>query len=449
MLKELLLPEIQELIEEHKWFELKDALTTWPAPEIAELLLEVEKTDRVLIFRVLPREIAAEVFSYLDQDQRDTLLEDLTDLETRQLLTDLAPDDRTDLFEELPAKATKRLMNMLNPDDLKEAKRLLGYPEESVGRAMTPDFVAIKSNWTVKKAIDHIRKFGKDSETIYRIYVTGKSGKLLDDILLRNLIIANPTQLVSELMDHTVVSLSAFDDQEEAVKTFEKYDLFAVPVVDSQGVLVGIVTFDDVLDISEEEATEDFQKISGINPVEQTYLNASVFKLWRKRFPSISIMLIVNLFTALVLSEYHHVLNAETALTFFIPLIIGTAGNSGTQSATLIIRSLTIGEVEFADIMKIFGKEIVVGITMGLVLGLMSYLIGIIVDYENTKVAMIVGLSVVSLVLWACIAGGTLPLIISRIGIDPALISSPLITTLIDVTGSLVYMLIAIWILQL
>ena len=222
-----------------------------------------------------------------------------------------------------------------------------------------------------------------------------------------------------------------------------------MPVVDSQGVLVGIVTFDDVLDISEEEATEDFQKISGINPVEQTYLSASVFKLWSKRFPSISVMLIINLFTALVLSKFHYVLNAETALTFFIPLIIGTAGNSGTQSATLIIRSYTVGEVEFSDIFRIFGKEIVVGIFMGIVLGIMAYIIGIIVDHENAKVALIVSLSVVSLVIWACIAGGTLPLIISKLGIDPALVSSPLITTLIDVTGSLVYMLLAIWILQL
>lgn len=449
MLKELLKPEIQELIEKHKWYELKDALTSWPAAEIADLLLDVEKHDKVLIFRVLPRDIAADVFSYLELEQRDTFLLDLTDFETRQLLTDLAPDDRTDLFEELPAKATRRLMNLLSPEDLKEAKQLLGYPEDSVGRAMTPDFVAVKSNWSVKRAIEHIRKFGKDSETIYRIYVTGKHGKLLDDILLRNLIIADPEQTVADLMDHNVISLSAFDDQEEAVKIFDRYDLFAVPVVDSQGVLVGIVTFDDVLDISEEEATEDFQKISGISPVDQSYLSASHFKLWRKRLPSISIMLVVNLFTVLMLSKFNHILDAQTALTFFISLIIGTAGNSGTQSATLIIRSITIEEVEFGDIIKIFFKEIFVGIMMGIILAILAFLVAIIViDSSNIKVAYVVAISVMALVVWGCVLGGTLPLIISRIGIDPAIISSPLITTLIDFSGSLVYMLIAIWILN-
>lgn len=449
MLKELLKPEIQELIEKHKWFELKDALASWPAAEIADLLFDVEKHDKVLIFRILPRDIAAEVFSYFENEERDEFLLDLTDYEARQLITDLAPDDRTDLFEELPAKATKRLMNLLSAEDLKEVKQLLGYPEDSVGRAMTPDFVAVKAGWSVKRALDHIRKFGKDSETIYRIYVTGKGGVLLDDILLRNLIIASPDQTVADLMDENVISLSAFDDQEEAVKIFEKYDLFAVPVVDSQGVLVGIVTFDDVLDISEEEATEDFQKISGISPVDQTYLNASAFKLWRKRLPSISVMLVVNLFTALMLSKFHHVLNAETALTFFITLIIGTAGNSGTQSATLIIRSITVEEVEFSDIMKILWKEIFVGLMMGIVLSIMAFLIASIVDSSNIKVAYVVAVSVMSLVVWGCVLGGTLPLIISRIGIDPAVISSPLITTLIDISGSMVYMLIAIWILSL
>lgn len=449
MLKELLKPEIQDLIEKHNWFELKAALASWPAAEIADLLFDVEKHDKVLIFRILPRDIAAEVFSYFENEERDEFLLDLTDYEARQLLTDLAPDDRTDLFEELPAKATKRLMNLLSAEDLKEVKQLLGYPEDSVGRAMTPDFVAVKPGWSVKRALDHIRKFGKDSETIYRIYVTGKGGVLLDDILLRNLIIASPEQTVADLMDENVISLSAFDDQEEAVKIFEKYDLFAVPVVDSQGVLVGIVTFDDVLDISAEEATEDFQKISGISPVDQTYLNASAFKLWRKRIPSISLMLVVNLFTALLLSKFHDVLDAETALTFFITLIIGTAGNSGTQSATLIIRSITIEEVEFSDILTIFGKEIFVGIMMGIVLSIMAFLIASIVDSSNIKVAYVVAISVMSLVVWGCVLGGTLPLIISKLGIDPAVISSPLITTLVDISGSMVYMLIAIWVLNL
>ena len=268
MLKELLRPEIHDLIENRRWSELKDVLASWPIPEVAELILDLEKADRVILFRLIPREISADVFAYMDQEQRNNLLFDLTDRETRELLSDLSPDDRTELLEELPAKVTRTMLNLLNHEDLREARELLGYPEESIGRKMTPDFVAVRPDWTIKEALEHIRKFGKDSETIYRIYITDKNGKLLDDILLRNIIIADSEKLVESLMDHTVISVSAFDDQELAVRVMEKYDLFAVPVTDSNGMLVGIVTFDDMYDISEEEATEDFQKIGGMTPVE-------------------------------------------------------------------------------------------------------------------------------------------------------------------------------------
>lgn len=449
MLKELLKPEIHELIENRNWRDLKEIITAWPEPEIAELLLDTEKSDRVLIFRILPREIAAEVFSYLDQDQRDMLLHELTDKETAELLEDMSPDDRTDLFEELPAKATRRLLNLLSPEDLIEARKLLGYPEESIGREMTPDFVAIRPDWTIRKALNHIRKSGQDSETIYRIYVTDKNGRLLDDILLRNIIIADPETKVSDLMDHNVVSLSAFDDKAEAVRTLDKYDLFAVPVVDSQGLLVGIVTFDDILDISEEETTEDFQKLGGINPVDQSYLSASVFKLWGKRFPWLLALLLANSITAFILSRYSFALDQVVALSFFIPLITGTAGNSGTQSATLIIRSLAIEEVALKDWFKVFIKEITVGLMIGSVLGLIVISKGYIDGSGNIEVAIVVSLTVVVLVLWANIVGGILPLIIQKIGLDPAVISSPLIATLVDVTGITIYLNIAIYLLEI
>lgn len=447
MLKELLKPEIEELIENKEWRDIKDVIASWPAPEIAELLLDIEKKDRVLIFRLVPRDLSAEIFAYLEQDERDMLLHELTDVETKQLLGDLSPDDRTDLFEELPAKATRRLLNLLSPEDLKEARSLLGYPEESIGREMTPDFVAVKAHWTVKKAIDHIRKFGKDSETIYRIYVTEKDGKLLDDILLRNLIIADQKIKISDLMDYNVISISAFDDKEEAVRIMEKYDLFAVPVVDSKGILVGIVTFDDILDISEEEATEDFQKLSGINPVDQSYLSASVWRLWGKRFPWLLALLLANFITAYVLSEYEAALDKVVALSFFIPLIIGTAGNSGTQSSTLIIRSLAIKEIELKDWWKVFLKEVFVGFLIGAVLGLIVYGKGLIEGKSNLDVAIVVGFTIIVLVIWANIIGGILPLLIERLRLDPAVISSPLIATLIDVTGIIAYMNIAIYFL--
>ena len=449
MLKELLKPEIHELIHTRNWSDLRDILSSWPPPEIVDLFLDVEKNDRVLIFRALPREIAAIVFSYLDSDQKDSFLLDLTDQETRNLLSDLPPDDRTELLEELPGKVTRRLLTLLDPEDFKEARELLGYPEDSVGRRMTPDFVGVRSYWTIHKALHHIRKFGKDSETINRIYVTDKSGKLLDDIKLRSIILADVDASISDLMDYNVVSLSAFDDQEKAVKTLEKYDLVAIPVVDSMGVLVGIVTFDDVMDISEEETTEDFQKIGGVNPVEQSYQSASVLKLWGKRIPWLIALLFANFLTVQAISHFDWVYAKVVALTLFPTMLIGTAGNSGTQSATLIIRSIAVDGLNFDRWFRVLKKEFAVGILLGLSLGLIAFIRGFLIGDPGHKIAIIVGLAMVVMVLWANIVGGLLPLILNKMKFDPAVISSPFMATLIDFTGILIYFSLSIWILGL
>lgn len=449
MLKELLKPEIYELIDTRNWTDLREILSSWPPPEIVDLFLDVDKTERVLIFRALPRDIAAEVFSYLDGDQKDTFLMDLTDQETRNLLADLPPDDRTELLEELPAKVTQRLMSLLEPDDLREARELLGYPEESVGRRMTPDFVAVRSYWTIHKALHHIRKFGKDSETINRVYVTDKSGKLLDDIKLRSVILAEEDASISDLMDYNVVSLSAFDDQEKAVKTLEKYDLLAIPVVDSMGILVGIVTFDDVMDISAEEITEDFQKIGGMNPVEQSYQSAGVFKLWSKRVPWLIGLLFANFLTVQAIDYFDWVYVQMVALALFPTMLIGTAGNSGTQSATLIIRSIAVEGLNFDNWLAVFKKEIVVGLMLGLTLGAIAFVRGFLIDDPGHKIAIIVGLSMVVMVTWANLVGGLLPLILNKMKFDPAVISSPFMATLIDFSGMLIYFNLAIWILKL
>lgn len=447
MLKELLKPEIHELIYTHNWTDLKDILSSWPGPEIVDLFLDVDKTDRVLIFRALPREIAAEVFSYLDSDQKDSFLVDLTDQETRNLLADLPPDDRTELLEELPAKVTRNLLSLLSPEDLKEARELLGYPEESVGRRMTPDFVAVRSYWTIHKALHHIRKFGKDSETINRVYVTDKSGKLLDDIKLRSVILAEEDGSISDLMDYNVVSLSAFDDQEKAVKTLEKYDLLAIPVVDSMGILVGIVTFDDVMDISEEETTEDFQKIGGMNPVEQSYKSAGILKLWSKRIPWLIALLFANFLTVQAIDYFDWVYSHVVALALFPTMLIGTAGNSGTQSATLIIRSIAVEGLNFDKWFTVLKKEIVVGILLGLTLGAIAFARGFLVEDPGHKIAIVVGLSMLVMVLWANIVGGLLPLVLNKMKFDPAVISSPFMATLIDFSGMIIYFNLAIWIL--
>lgn len=443
MLTELMRPEIHDLIIKRKWSELRDVLQSWPIPEVSELIIELEKSDRVILFRLLPRDISADVFAYMEYDERASLLYDLTDKETQELLADLSPDDRTELLEELPAKATRTLLNLLSPEDLKEARELLGYPEESIGRKMTPDFVAIRPDWTVQKALTHIRKFGKDSETIYRIYITDKSGKLLDDILLRNIITAKEDELISSLMDFNVISISAFEDQEQAVRIMEKYDLFAIPVVDSNGMLVGIITFDDMYDISEEEATEDFQKIGGMAPVDQSYLSAGIGTMWIKRFPWLLILLLTNFITASLLLHYETLLTKLIVLTAFIPMLLGAAGNTGTQSATLVIRAISIEEVSLSDWWRVFVKELMVGLLLGAALGLFAYFRGLFADDQNANVPLILGLSMIMLILWSNIIGAVLPLIIKKANLDPAVISNPLITTLTDVSGIIVYFNIA------
>ncbi len=449
MLTDLLKPEIEELIAKRAWGELKDGLSSWHSAEVADLLLSIDRQDRVLLYRVLPRDFAADVFAEFDQDDSESLLESLTDAETRELLEDLSPDDRTALLEELPAEVTRKLLSMLSPSDLKEARLLLGYPEDSVGRLMTPDFISVKEDWTVAQTLSHIRKYGKDSETLYRIYVRDEKGKLIDDIMLRNLILADEKEKISSLMDYNVVSIPASHDQEEAVRYMDKYDVMALPVVDSQGKLLGIVTFDDVMDVHAEEVTEDFQKLGGVNPVDQAYLSASVPKMIMKRFPWLLALVLVNFLTAGVIDFYSDVTLAVVALASFIPLLIGTAGNSGTQSATLIIRGLAVGEVRTKDLPKILRKELSVGLSLGVIFGLVTYLRGMFEGQDKLDLALVISLTMLVLVVWANLIGAVLPIILAKLKLDPAVISSPLIATLIDVTGILIYYNIAIYILNL
>ncbi|MFN3194905.1 MAG: magnesium transporter [Chlorobiota bacterium] len=445
MLKELLRPEIEDIIKQRRWKDLRIGLEGWEPAEIAELLLEIEKEYKVLLFRALPREVSTQVFSHIDSDEHDQLLEELTDGETRRLLADMPPDDRTALLEELPAKVTKSLLNMLSAEDLKEARYLLGYPEESIGRLMTPDFVAVQQDFTISETLDHIRKFGKDSETIYRVYVTDDNGRLIDDILLKNIILSSEDRKISDLMDDSFLSLSAFDDREEAVRMFEKFDVLALPVVDSNGYIVGIVTFDDIYDVSEEEATEDFQRTSGINPLDQSYLSASIFKLYFKRIPWLMAMVFANFITASVISHYDYVTVALVSLVAFIPLLTGTGGNSGTQSATLIIRGIATDDIRYNDWLKVFRKELIVGLLLGLSLAVVAFLRGFLESNDGLQIAWIISISLIVLILWANIVGSLLPILLHKLNLDPAVISGPLITTLVDVSGLLIYFNLAIY----
>ncbi len=441
MLDQLIKPEIQELIKNRKWKDLRDAVEEWPVPEIAELMMGLEKEDRVLFFRTLPRDLESNVFSHLDSEQQNALLEELTDNETKQLLSNLAPDDRAALINELPAELTKQMMSLLNQEDLKEVRQLLGYPEESVGRFMTPDYVAVNYDWTIKKALEHIRKTAKESETINVIYVTDKNEKLIDVLDIRTFIVSDPEKKVQDIMDDTFVSISAYEDREAAVQMFQKYDKIALPVLDSEGVMLGIITVDDVLDVAEEETTEDFHKTAAVAPLQVGYHGTSIWTLFSKRISWLIILVGVNLVSSGVIEAFEDVLEATIALAFFIPLLIDSGGNSGSQSATIMVRAIATGDVKLREWMRTAGKEVLVGLSLGVAMGLASWMLGI--WRGGFEVGIVVGLAMICIVLVANLIGTLLPFILTRLNIDPAVASSPLITTIVDASGLLIYFSIA------
>lgn len=447
MLKDLLKPEILELIQARDWTALQEVLTEWPAPEVADLLLNLPKADRGLLFRSLPREFEAEVFSHLDFEQQNELLLNLTDEQTREILSSLSPDDRTHLLEELPGQATQRLMNLLDPEDRKESRQLLGYPEESVGRLMTPDYVAVRPEWTVQEAIEHIRTQGRDSETINRIFVVDAGWHLLDDVELRRFILADPQQKVEEIMDHSFAYLSAFADREVAVGMIRRYDAVALPVVGSDGVLVGIVTVDDVLDVAEAEATEDFHKIGSVGPIEGSLREAGIGVLYRRRIGWLLTLVFVNILSGAAIASYEELISEVVALVFFLPLLIASAGNAGSQAATLMIRALATGDVRARDWLHLLGREVAVAGVLGVTMAIAVAGIGI--WRGGPEVAVVVAATMVLVVLIGSLVGMSLPFLLNRLRLDPATASAPLVTSIADITGVVVYLSIASWYLRI
>jgi len=456
MIKELLQPEITELIKSQNWEELRESLEEWPVAEIADILVDLSASDRVIFFRILPRHLSSEVFSYLETDMQNALLDELTAEETRHLLANLRPDDRTTLLGELPGQVTQRLLNYLSPQDLKEARHLLGYPEESIGRLMTPDYVAVRPSWTVEEALQHIRKMGKSSETINVIYVTDTSWKLVDALDLQTFILARPDAVVEDLMDDTVISIEASEDREHAVTLMQKYDKVVLPVIDSTGVLLGIVTVDDVLDVAEEEATEDFQKMGGVSALDTAYMSTSIWTMFRKRSGWLSVLFLGQMLTATAMERFETHLSAVIVLAIFIPLIISSGGNSGSQATSLIIRAMAVGEVGLSDWWRVMKREVITGVMLGFFLAVIGLLRIIAWQhfewYDYGADYMLVGLTVsvalVGVVSWGSLAGSMLPFLLRRLGFDPATSSAPFVATLVDVTGLLIYFGAATWILK-
>ena len=437
---------ILELIRENNLKSAIENILVWVDPQIADLLIQLEKAEQILVFRALPRQRAADVFSYLEPQDQDSLLAALTDADTRSLLANLNPDDRTSLLQELPATVTRKLMQLLSLEDLAEARQLLGYPEESVGRLMTPEYIRVRAEWTVEQALAHVRKFGRDSEIFNILYVTDHQGKLIDKVRMRRLILSHPDQIIRDLLNYNCISISAFDDREMAVEMIKKYDFNALPVVDSEGVLLGIVTVDDILDVAEEEATEDIQLGVSVNPLESTYSSTLPVELFRKRIGWLLILILVNLISAAVISNYEEQLLEYITLALFMPLVIASGGNSGAQSATLMVRAIATGDLESGDWVSAMSKEILVGILMGLAMGGLAFIVGWIYGGESS-IAQIIGLSMLCIVLVANLFGALLPFALERINVDPAVASSPLITSIMDVLGLIIYFSIAVIIL--
>ncbi len=457
MVGKILIPEIQSMIAAREFSALRELFSEMPPADVAEIILDLPEDEQVIIFRILPHVLAADVFEYLDVDveAQHQLLRGMAHEQVVSILNEMSPDDRTALLEELPSAAARQLIRLLTPEERRIAQALLGYPEGSVGRLMTPDLVAVDASWTVGEVLAYIREHGQDSETLNVIYVVDDRGKLVDDIRIREFLLKPLETRVSDLMDENFVFLNVTDSQEEAVNIFRKYDRSALPVLDSSGVLVGLVTIDDMLDVAEEEATEDIQKFGGMEAMEEPYMRIPLWRMVRKRATWLVVLFLGEMLTASAMGYYEGAIAKAVVLALFLPMIISSGGNSGSQASMLIIRAMALGEVTLADWWRVMRKEIIAGLMLGCVLGSIGFLrVAIWAQFSDVYgphwmlVGFTVGLALIGVVLWGSLAGSMLPFVLRRLGADPATSSAPFVATLVDVTGLVIYFSIALMILR-
>src|SRR5213594_1699765 len=373
MVGKILEPEIRSVIDARNFGALREVFREWPPADVAEVILDLPEDEQVVIFRVLPHALAADVFEYLDIDAQQKLLRAMAHEQVGAILNEMAPDDRTALLEELPSAAARQLIQLLTPEERRVATALLGYPEDSVGRLMTPDFIAVREDWTVQQVLDYIREHGQDSETLNVIYVVDDQGKLIDDLRMREFLLRPLTAKVSEIRDQTFAALNVNDSQQDALNVFRRYDRVALPVLDSSGVLVGIVTSDDMLDVAEKEATEDIQKFGGMEALDEPYMRIPVWRMVRKRAGWLVILFLGEMLTATAMANYQEELAKALVLALFLPLIISSGGNSGSQASTLMIRAMALGEVTLRDWWQVVRKELLSGVSLGLILGTIGF----------------------------------------------------------------------------
>ena len=456
MVGKLLAPEIKSLIDARDFNGLRALFREWPPADIAEIILDLPEDEQVIIFRVLPAALAADVFEYIGIEEQQNLLKAMAHEQVVAILNEMSPDDRTALLEELPSEAARKLIRLLTPEERRVAQSLLGYPEGSVGRLMTPDFIAVHEDWTVQQVLDFVREFGRDSETLNVIYVVDDHNKLIDDVRMREFLLRPLSTKVSEIRDRTFVSLKVSDTQQDALNLFRKYDRVALPVLDSSGVLVGMVTSDDMLDVAEEEATEDIQKLGGLEALDEPYTTIPFLRMVKKRATWLILLFLGEMLTATAMQGYNSEIEHAAILAMFLPLIISSGGNSGSQATTLVIRAMALGELTLRDWFGVVRKELISGVSLGLILGTIGFFrISLwqylhIFDYGRYHwlVATTVGVALVGVVAWGTIGGAMLPFVLRRLGLDPATSSAPFVATLVDVTGLVIYFNVALLILR-
>ncbi|MFH4354975.1 MAG: magnesium transporter [Neisseriaceae bacterium] len=433
-----------------------ESLETKHPNDIAEKLAELEPKDRLLAFYNLPKNVKIEVFSYLNSTLQRNIIKALGEQDTKELLNRMAPDDRTDFFLDLPDELIKETINLLDERQRGVALKLLGYPENSVARLMTPYYIRVKTDWTVSRVLDHIKRHGKIAETLNMIYVVDNNHVLLDDIPIGNILMADPNSLVADLCDYNFEALTSTMSQEAGAQVFKKYDLSALPVVTKAGVLVGIVTSDDIIDVLTEEMTEDIQKFGGVGALDTSYSTISLFELYKKRAGWLVVLFIGEMLTASAMGYFEHQLEKAIILALFIPLIISSGGNTGSQATTLIVRALALQEIKLKDWTKILRREIAMGLMLGLTLAIIGFFRVELWQWlgwfnygiHTIRVAFTVAFSLIGVALWGTVSGAMIPFVLKLLKLDPATSSAPFVATLVDVTGLVIYFLVAMVVLS-
>ena len=441
--------EIEQMLSAKRYRELKSIFSSMEPADIALVFEDVPREQLPLLYRILPKDMAAEVFVEMDGDEQEFLISAFSDRELKEVLDEMYLDDAVDIIEEMPASVVKRILIQADPETRRQINEILKYPDDSAGSIMTIEYVSLKADMTVNDAFTRIRRTGEDKETIYTCYVTDKDRHLIGVVSVRTLLLAEPDDLIGNIMEKNVTYVTTLEDKEQVARQFDKYDYLALPVVDQEKRLVGIVTIDDAMDVMQEENTEDIEMMAAITPTDKPYMKTGVFETWKKRIPWLLLLMISATFTGAIITHYEEALGAYVVLTAFIPMLMDTGGNAGGQSSVSIIRGMALGEIEYSDTPKIVLKEVLVALACGITLAVANFIKMMVIDRISPIIALVVCSTLIVSVLAAKVIGCTLPILAKRIGFDPAGMASPFITTIVDAISLMVYFQIATAVLHI